>query len=641
MIEIDQNLLTSILSEYQGEIPIWENSEFISQSIRESESQICKLNDQIKEIQTEMNKGKQEWNDLKKSSNDINKNIKRIKEIHQQMEKPLSHIQQFLEDNQSELELFEEYNQINSILSVANNALLDQKEFLDKIKSSKNAQDLINICENNGYKKLLNIIKNKINVAESKEKSGFLPKLEKILQDFAVTNSNALNQIFLTDNSPASYMSKEFQALIDELVSIDREWEKTLIGITKNVFLSRIVYHSQSSDITSTVSFISLIVGLLRIIIQSIFVIMNYPEKLSPNANIFNSTTLEILKGGANEILSKNDGSCIFYRNIFEQANILDQWLKSIDYYNFEFLCSLLFSKVGNEWIEAENLAIQALMDKSLLEENMNDNFPLTMCAAISNLDKSIPKSLTSKQKKIFIQKCIIHSEKIMINKIVGSYSNYMESVSSQLTLKSESEKSFSKEKIQKLCIFLNSLLLISTQLSEIYEIEDGEYQDILQDSKSAKNECIRLCQNLAENVFSIFEKEGGNYLITQTLRWRNGAATPSLSSAISAVSQPLSIIKSYLDPTLYNIYFISKLGRSIDSKVYKMVIRKVDWSTPHSINQFVNDLDAMINAFGTEELRLLRSAKMFLTSQEEKYLNYEIPEEDVEIFIMASKNFK
>ncbi|OHS97198.1 hypothetical protein TRFO_36614 [Tritrichomonas foetus] len=611
-MEINPDLLASILSQQVGDTPIWENEKFLQQSISETEQQIQELETQLRDSKSQMTQGKSDWQALKAGPFSLENCKKELNEIHQQMKEPLNFVFDFFYKHQNEINIFTEYNQLENVLSIASVSLLDDKKF-----QSTDLTPIFNECEKNNYSHLLNIIQERVDEVSAKEKGEIYPKIEKMLQQFSVTNQNSLNQIFLKENGLGSSQFKEYQNLIDRIVKIDRDWEFSLTEVSKRVFNTRFLYHCQNSEINSIISFVSLITGLLRVTIQSAFVVMNYPERLSKNSDIFNHTTHFLLKNAVNELLSKNDGSCIFYRTLFEQSKVLDQWLISLEYYKMDLLCSLLFNEFGDEWINVEKQTISISIQNYLDEQS---DFAFTICGTLSKLAESPPSSLKEGQLKTFVKNCIVPSEKNTLDILTNAFN------------------STDSKNYKQIANILNAIFLISTQLMEIYEIYDGLYQELYQDSKTAKQNCFDLCQKAAQNAYLIFEKEGGNYLLSKTIPYRNGAVTPSLTNALVAISEPVDQMKDALDPTLYGNQYLASLARTIDAKVYKMIAKKIDWSQESSIDQFVIDLDALIQVFGSEEMRMLRSAKMFLTSKEEKYLDYELPEEDVEILMMRSK---
>lgn len=180
----------------------------------------------------------------------------------------------------------------------------------------------------------------------------------------------------------------------------------------------------------------------------------------------------------------------------------------------------------------------------------------------------------------------------------------------------------------------INTLQYLSTQLSEIYEIGDGMCPELHDDAYALKDNIVSRCEDIAKKLLNIFIQAGQNYLLANSVTWHYGSMTPSLADALTSISEPLKEIKMMMEKTIFYTIFMPAFVRSIDQKVYTMLVQRINWAQNKAVDQFLIDLDAMINIFGPDDLRLLRSAKIILTQKEEKYLNYELPEEDVEKFI-------
>lgn len=623
MEDINQDLVSEILSQYSSEIPIWENEQFIQQSIAESEKQIHLLESKLTETNTHLNQGKDEWNDIKSRNFDVKKCQDELDTIQKEIKDPLNKIFQFFDQNQNLIDLYTEYNQIENVLSIASLSLQN-----DQTINSTNMRTIFDKCEKNNYTHLLKVMQERYEKASSIERNKLYKQIETILQSFAVTNLKSLEAAFLRSGSPLSSKISEYKGLIDQVSKMDLNWTKSYIDLAKNVFISRFQFHCQNSNINSALSYVSLITNLLRAIIQSIFILTNYPEKLSPESKIFENITFELLKYGIQEALTKNNGSCQFYRCLFEQGSVLDKWLRSLDFYEHDLFCQISFDVVGTNWLKAECDTISVFV-RDTLQKSDEEDIAFSICSALSELSSSKPFSITDAQNDLFVTKCIVPSEREITSKLADYFDKSIKNSTSDLLTDHEYKK------VSKV---LNAYLLVSIQLIEIFEIDDGKFQDLLQDSKKARSICYSFCDRFAKTVSNIFEKEAANYLLSTSISYRNGTVTPSLASALVAISEPINIVRKNLDKVLFDNHFISVIASYVDSRVYKMVALRVDWSKPRSIDQFVIDLDAMIDVLGGEELRQMRSARMFLTSAEEKYLNYEIPDDDVAMFMEAAK---
>lgn len=601
--EIEHRILQEILQEYVEDIPIWENETYIDKLILDSNVELANLQEELTKAESQLKAKKEEYQ--KSDIFHIDQRKHEIETIQQSIKQKTENLMNFFDTNQNSIDLYTEYHSINEALSIA--SVIFQN---DATINKTNMKPIFEECERNHYDYLLKLTKDRYEQAISKNRTELYHQLEDYLESLSVLKVNSLTATFLEKNSPLTSKSIEFYSHLDKIIQIDLDWPKNVTEVASKVFTSRFLFHCNNSTINTPVTLVSLVTGLLRTTIQSIFIITNYLEKVQPEAHIFDNLVYSILQCGSDKILSKNDGTCQFYRMLFEQSSILDQWISSLNYYSKDLFVPILFDKCGNEWMHTEYDTISLLAKTSI---DTADDFAFTICSALSRLVDLYPSSLTTKQKDAFMNECIIKSEK-QITQIFQSAYNDLE--------------------YKKASLIANAHLLMSTQLMEIYQIYNASYTVLLNDSTSSKELSASTSVSLSQRIFDMFVQNISNeYWLCDYFVYRNGVVTPELLNSLIVISQPMKIIQKTLNPNLYNNHFIQTLAQAIDTKIYNEVVKRVTWPNYKSIEQFIIDLNALINVLGKEDLRKLRSTKIWLTGKEDDFLNSEIPDDDAGTF--------
>ena len=605
-MEIDPDVLSEVLESDTG---IWENLELLDNEISRSENRIKELEEERTTLQSNLETVRSLWTSLKPQSQKIESLSAELEKMNQELSKQDPEITRFFEENTGTLKVFTDKCLIDRVLTLSSIAMDD--------RSNPDFEELVQECTETGFVHLTERMQKRCDQASMSRKKDLYTDVEKKIQAFAVTNQKSLRSIFLNETSPAAIKAVEFRKLVDVVREQDsRNWQQNLCQIAQKVFAGHLVYHAQMSKVESVVSYVSLVIGLLRSTLQSIYLVMSYPETVARDFSFYDEMSSALMDIAINEVLAKNNGTLDFYRMLMEQSVALDSWVASAELSSTKGLTDRLFEQIGKEWIRVETETMSGVCQAALSSDK---DFSLAICTALSSIGDAATQGLSQENKERFILQCLVPAERTTTNAL----SKFIER--DGVTL-------------EQTCWTINCMGLLSTQLMEIYELCDGMYNDLSDDASAVLKRCHALCNKTAQSVFNTFERSAANYLLAQSIPWRNGSPTPSLATALVAVSAQLDIVKQNLDPTIYVNHFITVLGKSVDSKVYYMLLKRFSWSQPKAIDQFSVDLNAMISVFGGDELRLLRSARVILTQKEEK-LNYELPEEDVEHFIISKSS--
>ena len=605
-MEIDPEVLSEVLD---GVSEFWENPQFLDEQITECQKKITDLEAHRTELNANLESVRSLWTSLKPQSQKVESLSLELDRMKADLSKTDPEIVRFFEENAGSLKVFTDKCIIDRVLKLSSIAIDDN--------SNEDFEQLAEECQQTGFIHVTERMQKRCDRAAMNRKKELYSDVEKKLQSFAVTSQKSLKAIFLANSGPGAAKASEFRNLIDVVRDQDpKNWQQNLCHVTNKVFSGHLIYHCNASNVDSVVSYVSLVIGLLRVSLQSIYLIMSYPEKHALNFSFYDELSNSLMDVTINEVLTKNNGSLDFYRMLIEQAAALDDWISSVELSSTKSLTDRVFESVGDEWIRVETETMKSLCQAALADHK---DFSLAICGSLSSLGNVASSSLSLDHRDRFVTHCVIPSER-NAKTLLCKFAERPEIT------------------IAQSCWTINCLDLLATQLTEMHELYDGMYGDLYDDSKEAREKCIALCGKIGQSIFSTFERSSANYLLSQSIPWRNGSPTPSLSSALAAVSPQLDIVKENLEATVYTNHFITVLGKAVDSKVYYMLVKRFSWSQPKAIDQFVIDLNAMISVFGGDELRLLRSARVILTQKEEK-LNYELPEEDVEHFIISKSS--
>ena len=86
----------------------------------------------------------------------------------------------------------------------------------------------------------------------------------------------------------------------------------------------------------------------------------------------------------------------------------------------------------------------------------------------------------------------------------------------------------------------------------------------------------------------------------------------------------------------MFELEYLPILEHSIDDQIYKMIVMRANFSKEKVVQQFSTDVETLISIFGGNDMRKIRSAKIILTQVEEKFLDCEISDNDIEKPMMA-----
>ena len=173
-------------------------------------------------------------------------------------------------------------------------------------------------------------------------------QIESFITTFSVASHEALTKIFFLKSTPATEKAEEFVRIV-EIITFDPEWPKIVAKIAHNVFNSRMRYHTQKAQITSEVSYSSLIIGLLKNSIQTISFIFSPLEKLSPNESIIEIFG-KMMYDSTIDLLAENmTHSAFALRSLFSETKSFDEWLSTVDFLRLPPLSETAFVTFGIE----------------------------------------------------------------------------------------------------------------------------------------------------------------------------------------------------------------------------------------------------------------------------------------------------
>jgi hypothetical protein len=148
------------------------------------------------------------------------------------------------------------------------------------------------------------------------------------------------------------------------------------------------------------------------------------------------------------------------------------------------------------------------------------------------------------------------------------------------------------------------------------------------------KEHAQKLCANSGNALYRVFENQSRRYLLLNRYEAR-GEVSPELREGLAAVSERSRLAKEILEKPLFVDHFLPAAARQVDSKVYAMIRKtKVDLAAPHIFQQFDLDLSAIMEVFGSEDLRKLAGVRYLVTQSGPKDFDVEVPPDDQELFV-------
>jgi hypothetical protein len=587
--DIDASFLQSLLTSHRSSFSLNDPSSF-SASISESQRILSSLEAQERELSISYSSIQSEWRALKSRQSSLEAEIERLHSLSNRLNSDYSELIPWFM-NSRELELFTQKCKLDAALEVASQCL-------------SGASECVPLCKKFGFRHLGSMAEELARVKVSEVQTGLFGELENMLRRFSVISVGVLTEMFIMEPGKTA----DFCRIIDQMAECGVEWAGDFVRLASRVFTERFVYHCRHGDVGSALSGIMFVIGLLRSTLQAVMIIMSYPEKKGRFLDPIGSGLMET---AISELLARDGRDSAFFRSAFEQSCLLDEWIESLALFSLGSFASRLFEAAGEEWIAVEvDSAAEAC--RSLLERE--DDFTLPICGLISGLGNSVPATLTTQQKQLFFESCVLRIERTIVEEVeqVGNTG-------------------------ARFCAAMNCLLLVSAKLIEIYELQDVEFPMLLSEARTLRDRAETRCKEAGKRLYRLFEQTGGNYLLGKRLPWRNGNVSPELEAGLTAISGEVAVARATLEPSLFTNCFLPDIATKIDSQVYRMLIRPMEWKSLNTIEQFKMDLAAMADVFGRDDLRLLRSALVCVSQKEEPGFVPDLPEEDCEHFITMS----
>jgi hypothetical protein len=509
----------------------------------------------------------------------------------------------FLAEDEQLFDLFKEKVHIDATISSAI-AIFGDLQWQD-------LRNLLSECENLGLQHLKAILKEQEESLRVDDPQ--LSIIAKRLQDLATLPQESLLQLFSAHSGPLRDQRTDFYNLID---TYRHQWPDTsaesLSNLAQKIFISRFTYHCSTLDSDCGLSYIPFVTSFLTVTLQSVIITMEHAERTGNGFSFYNFICNSLLSASVKVLLNRNDGSPEFYRNIFHHAAHVDDWINSVEFLQITNLSERLFDVVGREWVNVEVKKMKSIWRKALT--HIDRDFSVTLCSALADLVEVAPENISEAQKKLF-HTCWIKAQNYLGRKLMNFVCD---------------DSTFSE-----LCEIANAFRLLSIKFMEIYEVFDGLPEELVSNTRLAKSRCLEICEKMSIGVYDVFESKGKDYLLSSALSWKNGRVTPSLAKALEAVQEPLAVVRNGLEERLFSNHFLPDLVKMIDKKVYTLLGKRIPWNEEGAVEQFVVDLKGMVEVFGGDDFRLLRSAKILLTQDEaSERIDHELSEDDVEYFI-------
>ena len=615
-MEFDENVFDEILKQFGGNLL---NSEAeVRKAYKESEEKTKKLTKDLEFFDQKIEQSKAEHAEFTQKTeleiaeikNEINQNLENLESTKNSMEK-------IYNKNKVNISAFRNAETYEKVLEMSNEILEMQKsqekqnieEFSAKIKAK--SEEFFNSTRSSTY-----------------------VQIESFIRTFCVASSTALNHIFFREDSPQYSKTRAFISSVKN-IQFDSNWPRKIAEIAHRVFLERMKYHISHKKAKTEAEFAVLVLGLMQNSIQTCLYIFAAIEKKDDDGqndqqqqfppimpifcDLLYQSTIDI-------IADESEHTVVSLRNIFLQANQFDDWASNVSLLDIKSFSQAAFEVFGAEWMKLEyeafkyNVQEELDKEKGVLTEG-RDNVPeiaLNITTMIAKLFNEIPGSLSTAQQQLFIRNCIILCERHSTKKIIQLFDE--------------------KDPAQG-SIIINALSIIATQVQELYDLSDATCNALFSDVETIKNKCSELCREMAEFTYNTFEQAAKDYFLSAAMKYAEGSISHDLSAGISSISQYFNTVKQTMNEIYYELEYLPVLEHSIDNQIYKMVVLRADFSKKHAITQFEVDVDTLISIFGGNDLRKIRCAKMFLVQKEEKYLDTEIPDDDVERLFTFVRN--
>ena len=604
---IDENILNEVLEQIGDDF--FHNAEKFREIYSVSEEKCENLSSKSKKLQKQINESKtNQENFAQHKDTEIDALNLQIQNVENELKQPMEILSNFFKENPENTNTYQNYELYEKVHHLA-------QESAEKSGNHENIEEYSSILKQKSEEFFKDI------------KDTVYKGIEHYISVFSVSSHTALKQIFFSNDTPQSQMGKEFLNLIDS-ISFSNDWQETVCDIACTVFNNRMLFHIERAKYEKESTYASFLLGLLRNTLQTSSFIFSPIEKYSPDKPLMPifvrkiySSTISTMK----ETITSNSTNLV--RALFIESNLFDEWVESIDFILIDFTFSaMLFDVLGQTWMIQEYQSfkysvaseLEKESDKFTNGENQVPTIALHITTVLSKLFNSIPNSLTADQFQMFIKNCIVLCEKHAVKKLLSLYDS---------------------GKCAQSCIILNSLVVIVTQMKEFYELTDCTHGVLLNQAQEFQRQYEDKCKDMGRYTYQHFEAAASQYFIVGDLRYNKGHVSFELAKGIEEISRYFNTTKSLLNEYLFEIFYLPTLEHSIDNQIYKMIVSRANFARSDVREQFSIDVDTLVSVYGGSDLRKIRSARMIITQREEKYLDCEISESEIERLISLTNN--
>lgn len=589
---MEESLLNEIF-ESLGSENLLDQKVLFTQLSQNNQNQIQLLNQQLNEIHQNYE------NSIKNheiAETDVKEEIENTKlqleAIRNEMKEPVKELTQFLNKTKN----FDDYSNIDLYRKLVGIAELvtNPKEDIRQ-KGIQDMADLIQQESNEFIKEI---------------RSTAYTDIESMIRNFSVSAPNALKQIFFAKGSANIAKATKFFSLIEN-IQIDPEWPTAVAECTYKIYKARMRFHADRTDVKVNSSYITLIINLLKNSIQSASYVLLAVEKHFKTNEIMKTFSNMIFTGVCEILREKSDNQNIHsLRAIFTEGAAFDEWAQDVDIIEIPPLCPLLYEKFGVEWDSLEFESFKYTFDE-MMSNTQPDDVAIALTNMINGLYNASPETLEDSQKMKHFRGSLVLCQRFVETKLAEKLKNY--------------------DNLAASCAYINALYLMAMQVRVFYDMSDQTCNDLLTDSEEAVKKSHELASNFGTIVEAHFEQEAEAYLLRKSINPINGPVSPEITAALDTISPMISTVKKTLHKHLFELSFISTIQKKIDDVIYRHVVKVSAFKVKGSIDQFAIDVDAIILCVGGDDLRKLRSAKVILTQKEEKFLDVELSESDIQ----------
>ena len=597
--EIDENLLNEVLNQIGDDLI--HNEEKFREIYSNSQEKCENLSSKSKQLEKQINDSKiNQENFVQHKDTEIDALNLQIKNVSKELKEPFEILTNFFKENPKNTQTYQNYALYEKVYHLA-------KELTENEGNHEN------------YEEYSSILQQKTNEFLKDIKDTVYKGIEHYISIFSVSTHNALKQIFFSKDTPQAKMGNEFLNLIDS-ITFSNQWQETVCEIACKIFNNRMLFHIERTKYEKESTYASFLLGLLRNTLQTSSFIFSPIEKYSPDKPLMPIFTKMIYKSTIStmkETIASHSTNLL--RHLFIESNLFDEWIESIDFILIDFTFStMLFEELGQIWMKQEfesfKFSFSAELDKVKGNfdkcENQVPSIALHITTILSKLFNSIPRSLTNDQFQLFIKNCIVLCQTYSVKQLFSLY-DYEECIQS--------------------CIIINSIYVIVTQMKEFYELTDCSCGILLNEAQKFQKQYEDNCVEMARYTYQYFEGAASQYFINGDLKYNKGLVSYDLASGIEEISEYFNTTKRFLNEYLFEMFYLPTLEHSIDNQITKMVVSRAHFERKDVREQFSIDVDTLVSVYGGSDLRKIRSARMIITQREEKYLDCEISDSEIE----------